>query len=145
MASKTNITWAGQSFGGYFESDGRLQGQETSTTLQCQNNVCPVPVKAPSAALVFLSPQAAQSANPTATQTFATTWYTGKTINTATLPQAVLSTSNGYGGAYFNLIGSTSPGSANAAIGRLVPGLMVVFSIVTGTLLLRRTLAIGVL
>lgn len=72
---KFDITWAGQTFGGPFEADGRLTGPESIVTLPCDqtNNVCAIQVPAPGAALVFLNGQALQESEQTTTQTFATT------------------------------------------------------------------------
>jgi hypothetical protein len=73
-AEKWNITWGGQTFGGPFASDGRLQGQEFVYELACDtaNNVCPVTVPAPGVALVFLSDQAKKESTPTASLTYST-------------------------------------------------------------------------
>jgi hypothetical protein len=67
-----------QTFGGPFGSDGRIQGQEFIYTVDCDttNNVCPVTVPAPGAALVFLSPQAQKASEPTATLTYSTSLLT---------------------------------------------------------------------
>jgi hypothetical protein len=70
---------------------------------------CPIPVKAPQFALVFLNPQQdAGFATSTMTQTFSTT--AGRKLNTATVAQAVLETSNGMGGKdnSISILGSTS-------------------------------------
>ncbi|KAG1761526.1 glycoside hydrolase family 79 protein [Suillus occidentalis] len=86
VTEKYNITWAGQTFGGTFQSDGRLTGSESVQTINCDqsSNTCQVTVPAPGVALVFLSTDAyAESGNPS-TQTFPTTMVT-KTVNTATI------------------------------------------------------------
>ena len=61
-----------------FESDGRLQGNETVQTVNCDQgqNVCQIKVPAPGVALVFFSDQALQESSPTSTQTYATTAVT---------------------------------------------------------------------
>lgn len=64
-----------QTFGGPFESDGRLQGDEMIYTYTCDtvNNVCAIPMPAPAVALVFLNSNALSESEPTTTVTFATT------------------------------------------------------------------------
>lgn len=97
VSTKTNITWAGQSMGEQFNSDGRLQGEAFTETIQCPADTgCAIRVPAPGAALVFLSQTAQdESLNPALTQTFPTTFYSqgGPTVD-----QQVLQTSNGRGG-----------------------------------------------
>ncbi|KAF8994923.1 hypothetical protein BDQ17DRAFT_1430785 [Cyathus striatus] len=48
VSQKGNITWAGQTFGENFGSDGRLQGSEDITTVQCDSstNTCSIKVPA---------------------------------------------------------------------------------------------------
>jgi len=118
IVDKYNSTWAGQSFGPPFGADGRLQGQQMIYTYSCDttNNICPVPMPAPAAAIVYLSSQALQEAQPTATETFATSTTATGVANTATVPQAVLATSNGRGGGTWEGSGSTSPGSNSGAM-----------------------------
>lgn len=116
VSEKYNITWAGQTFGGTFQSDGRLTGSENVQTINCDqsSNTCQVTVPAPGAALVFLSSNAyAESGNPS-TQTFSTTAVT-KTANTARVDPSVLATSNGMSGATWEL-GSTSKGDTGAGL-----------------------------
>ncbi|KAG1853924.1 glycoside hydrolase family 79 protein [Suillus subalutaceus] len=109
VSEKYNITWAGQTFGGTFQSDGRLTGSESVQTINCDHD-CP----RPGAALVFLSSNAyAESGNPS-TQTFSTTAVT-KTVNTAKVDPSVLATSNGMSGATWEL-GSTSKGNTGAGL-----------------------------
>ncbi|KAF8324445.1 uncharacterized protein EI90DRAFT_2934654 [Cantharellus anzutake] len=98
VTEKRNITWAGQSWGALFSSDGRPQGNVSTLTVQCNsNNGCPVKVPAPGAALVFLSDQSVTESGPgTLTETFTTSVY--KYPNEPTIAQAVLATSNGRGG-----------------------------------------------
>ncbi|EJU00547.1 hypothetical protein DACRYDRAFT_108615 [Dacryopinax primogenitus] len=61
-SEKWNITWAGQTLspGGAQSSDGVLHGSQNTVQIACDtaNNVCYIPVPAPSFALVFLSQQA---------------------------------------------------------------------------------------
>ncbi|KAF9506580.1 glycoside hydrolase family 79 protein [Hydnum rufescens UP504] len=113
VTDKYNISWAGQTFGPPFSSDGRLQGNVTTETVQCDTvNGCPIKVKAPSAALVFLSAPGGTMA-PAPTETFSTSWYpynAGPVVN-----QAVLATSNGRGGRGQIQDLSTSHGKASAA------------------------------
>lgn len=84
MATIGNISWAGQTFGGVYESDGRLQGTETIQTVNCDQtaNTCQIMVPAPGFALVFMGSNA--NGDSVSTQTFATTAYTN-TQNTATV------------------------------------------------------------
>ncbi|KAH8118971.1 hypothetical protein DFH11DRAFT_1562225 [Phellopilus nigrolimitatus] len=119
VSEKFAITWAGQTFGGPFESDGRLQGAEVIYTYQCDqtNNVCAVPMPAPALAIVFLSSGALSESEPQSTVTFATTTSYSNAANTATINQAVLATSNGRGGGNWDTVGSTSFGSSNGAVG----------------------------
>ncbi|KAI0073209.1 glycoside hydrolase family 79 protein [Panus rudis PR-1116 ss-1] len=128
-----NITWAGQTFGGQFGSDGRLQGDEQIETISCDQaaNVCNIKVPAPSFALVFFTDEALKESEPSATVTFGTTAYT-KTINTATVDPQVLATSNGHGGKN-RPFGSTSKGSTGAAsVGVVVPSLMSLGAVLLG-------------
>ncbi|KAF5371018.1 hypothetical protein D9615_010018 [Tricholomella constricta] len=137
VSVKTNLTWAGQTFGNKFQVDGRPKGDLNITTIQCDQgaNQCHVPVKAPSFALVFLSdPNAPAAAGIDAPAlTFETTAFT-KTVNTATVDPAVLATSNGHSGKERSKLGSTSSGSVNAAEGlrALIPGVSVLLSMLLG-------------
>ncbi|TDL22798.1 hypothetical protein BD410DRAFT_860283 [Rickenella mellea] len=114
---KFNISWAGQTFGGPFASDGRLLGNDQIYTFPCDtnNNFCAVTVPAPGVALVFLSSNAFKESAPTTTQVFSTsTTGTTRPAITVTIPQAVLATSNGRGGGNWLGLGSTSPGSSKS-------------------------------
>ncbi|GLB44466.1 putative glycosyl hydrolase family 79 C-terminal beta domain [Lyophyllum shimeji] len=121
VSQKGNFTWAGQTFGDNFSSDGRPTGTENITTVPCSpspspssanaSTTCNIRVPAPGFALVFLtdtafSAAASGGAPPT---TFATTVQT-KVRNTATVPPEVLATSNGHTGMGRKKLGSTSPG-----------------------------------
>ncbi|KAF8162003.1 glycoside hydrolase family 79 protein [Pholiota molesta] len=98
VAQKGNYTWAGQTFGGTFASDGRPAGAEAVDTVQCD------------------PPRAARAG--AASRTFGTTAVT-RTRNTATVDPGVLATSNGHTGME-GVLGSTSEGSVSAAAaGRL--------------------------
>ncbi|KAJ7434772.1 glycoside hydrolase family 79 protein [Mycena galericulata] len=99
VSQKGGYTWAGQTFGGNFESDGRLTGTEDVQTVQCDTTAqtCSVKVPAPGFALVFLSDSALTENAGGPSKTFATTALT-KTANTATVAATVLATSNGHGG-----------------------------------------------
>ncbi|KAJ3821688.1 hypothetical protein F5880DRAFT_1580313 [Lentinula raphanica] len=114
VSQKGNYSWAGQTFGGNFESDGRLQGTETIVTLPCDQSaqVCSVSVPAPGAALVFLTDELTEMEGAPST-TFATTTLT-RTANTATVDASVLATSNGRSGN--SPVGSSSKGSANGNV-----------------------------
>jgi len=140
VSQKGNFTWAGQTFGANFESDGRprslgggLSQNETVQTVTCipasaaGNNVCTIHVPAPGIALVFLNASdanlprsvsgtsVAESASPPV-QTFSTT-VTTQVRNTATLSVGVLETSNGHGGPGGVLgFGSTSFGSLQSGV-----------------------------
>jgi hypothetical protein len=110
VATIGNISWAGQTFGGVYQSDGRLQGQESIQQVNCNqgSNSCQITVPAPGFALVFLGNDA--NGDSVSTQTFATTAYTN-TANTATVAPSVLATSNGSNGSDRVHLGSTSQGS----------------------------------
>ncbi|KAG5638703.1 hypothetical protein H0H81_010928 [Sphagnurus paluster] len=128
VSQKGNYTWAGQTFGGHFDSDGRPIGTENITTVQCDqvNNVCVISVPAPSYALVFLDGTLTETEGAPST-TFPTTAQT-KTRNTATVDATLLATSNG--GFDKKKLGSTSPGGGvkNAA-GAVRPAVGVVGSV----------------
>ncbi|KAJ3552241.1 hypothetical protein NM688_g4255 [Phlebia brevispora] len=80
VAEKFNITWAGQTLGGQYESDGRFQGDESVVTVQCNQaaGTCPIRVPAPGFALVFLNNDALAASEPQTTATFSTTTFTAK-------------------------------------------------------------------
>ncbi|KAH7339431.1 glycoside hydrolase family 79 protein [Rhizoctonia solani] len=122
-----NVTWAGQNLGGELGSDGRLQGTQETITVQCDTTAqtCPIPVKAPSIALVFLTDSALteSSADTTVTQTFPTTAITNKGNKiTVSVDPSVLSTSNGRGASEHDILGSTSEGSVSSAPARMQAG-----------------------
>ncbi|KAH6912147.1 glycoside hydrolase superfamily [Coprinopsis sp. MPI-PUGE-AT-0042] len=117
VSQKGSFTWAGQSFGANFASDGRLQGIEDTLTVSCHPSTgCPIKVPAPGAALVFLSDSAIQEVESGEVKTYATTVQT-KTVNTATVDAAVLATSNGHGGFDVKRVGSTSRGRVSGGCG----------------------------
>lgn len=123
---KGNYTWAGQSLGANFQSDGRLQGELNVVNVPCDTttNTCTVTVPAPGFALVFLNDQAYTDSTPSGeTITFATTAIT-KTLNTATIDPKVLETSNGHSGKDRVNLGSTSQGSSPSGSITLREGLM---------------------
>ncbi|KAJ7592262.1 hypothetical protein C8J56DRAFT_1131806 [Mycena floridula] len=97
VVSKYNFTWAGQTFGGVYESDGRLKGDPDVKTVTCNGGNCVITVPAPSMALIFLSDQALQESDTGTTVTFPTTVFT-QTLNTATVDASILATSNGHQG-----------------------------------------------
>ena len=112
---KGNFTWAGQSLGPNFKSDGRLQGELNVVNVPCDatTNICTVTVPAPGFALVFLNDKAYTDSTPSGgTVTFATTAHT-RTINTATVDLEVLETSNGHSGRDRVNMRSTSKGSSS--------------------------------
>ncbi|KAI0341170.1 hypothetical protein BDW22DRAFT_334247 [Trametopsis cervina] len=141
VSEKFNITWAGQTFGNRFESDGRLQGTENVVTIQCDQSAgtCAIPVYAPSVALVYLTQASFDEVNPSTTQTFSTTAQT-KVVNTATIDSAALATSNGNSGASRKKLSSTSKGSSGARPAAVaVPTAFVVLLVTTIGLLLSRS------
>ncbi|CAK9784638.1 hypothetical protein CC85DRAFT_325945 [Cutaneotrichosporon oleaginosum] len=75
VSEQYNITWAGQTLGYSFASDGRLYGATETQEFACHNGECVVPVPAPAIAIVYLSPDALYESTPEpqATQTYATT------------------------------------------------------------------------
>ncbi|KAJ6482192.1 glycoside hydrolase family 79 protein [Mycena vitilis] len=113
VVQKGGYTWAGQTFGGNFESDGRPTGTEDIKTVQCDTTAltCTIDVPAPGFALVFLSDDALTETKGGAVQTYSTTAQT-KTHNTATVDPSVLSTSNGYRMSEHELAGTSKPPSA---------------------------------
>ncbi|KAF6743283.1 glycoside hydrolase family 79 protein [Ephemerocybe angulata] len=112
VASKANLTWAGQTFGNNFEADGRLKGNLNVTTIQCDRsaNVCNIPLRAPSFALVFMDSNDSEATEGQATATFVTTAFT-KAHNTVKVDPAVLATSNGHSGKERERLAGTSHGS----------------------------------
>ncbi|KAF8991302.1 glycoside hydrolase family 79 protein [Cyathus striatus] len=135
--SFNNITWAGQTFGGQFDVDGRLRGDLNVTTINCDQaaNTCVVPVPAPGFALVFFGndDDLALGQSPL---TFATTART-KTVNTVTVDPSLLATSNGHSGTDRDQwdMGSTSKGSipnTAATMQKIIPGLVVALSAAIG-------------
>lgn len=126
-----NITWAGQTFGLYFESDGRLKNDLHIDTVTCNNdNTCTVSVPAPGFALVFITDDPANLGSGDPVETFTTTAVT-KTFNTATVDPSVLANSNGHSGKDRVNLGSTSYGSRSGAMG-LRDGMLGVFYAVVG-------------
>lgn len=125
-----NITWANQTFGLYFESDGRLMGDLHIDTVTCNtDNTCAVKVPAPGFALVFITDDP-DNLGSDKSQTYSTTAYT-KTFNTATVDPSQLANSNGHSGKDRTNLGSTSYGSRSGAIG-LRDGTLRVFSVIVG-------------
>ena len=125
VTAKGNFTWAGQTLGANFKSDGRLQGEEHIVNVPCDTgtNTCTVTVPAPGFALVFLNDKAYEDSTPSGnTLTFATTART-RTINTATIDPKALATSNGHSGKDRADMTSTSKGSSPNGAGPLKEGL----------------------
>ncbi|KAJ7359116.1 glycoside hydrolase family 79 protein [Mycena albidolilacea] len=116
VATKNNITWAGQTLGQIRQVDGRFKGDLNVVTITCDTaaNTCLIPVPAPAFALVYLAPE-----EDIATVTFATSTYTNA-ANTATIAASVLATSNGMSGKDWAQLGSTSKGSISGAVGGYV-------------------------
>ncbi|PIL25782.1 hypothetical protein GSI_11532 [Ganoderma sinense ZZ0214-1] len=133
ISEKDNITWAGQTLGGRYASDGRWKGEENIQTVQCDQNAnsCVVKVPAPGAAIVYFSSDAQSAIASEQYSTYSTTVVT-KSKNTVTVDPSVLATSNGEGGKN-RLIGGTSQGGSNAAAaGAVAPGLAVIVSVLAG-------------
>ncbi|EDR09602.1 glycoside hydrolase family 79 protein [Laccaria bicolor S238N-H82] len=146
VSTKGNFTWAGQTFGANFESDGRPQGTLDVQTVQCDQtaNTCSITVPAPGVALVFLTDAALTEVTDAAPSTTFSTTFLTKTGNTLTIDPSVLATSNGYAAMDANKdnLGSTSKGSVSAAevTGRLEGGALVLSAIVFGALMVGRGL-----
>ncbi|KAJ7593397.1 glycoside hydrolase family 79 protein [Mycena floridula] len=143
-----NMTWAGQTFGDFFESDGRLMGTEDVKTVQCDTVVmtCAISVPAPAFALVFLTDSAFTATGDhsagygngkgelgASIETFPTTVHT-KMLNTATVERAILATSNGM----INDFGSTSRGSSSGVVGwkEILPSVALLTSLVVGAMVI---------
>jgi len=141
-SEKWNITWGQQTFGGPFESDGRLTGTEFLYTVTCDttNNVCPVTVPAPGVALVFLSTQARAESTPTASLTFSTS-VLPTSRHSVSVDPAVLATSNGRGGQQYIGVGSTSfEGTKNSASQLRAGSVMIAVAVVSAVFFVfRRT------
>ena len=132
VTTKGNFTWAGQTLGANFKSDGRLRGEEAIVNVPCDmvTNTCTVTVPAPGFALVFLNDKAYEDSTPSGnTVTFATTART-RTVNTATVDPKALETSNGHSGKDRVDMQSTSKGSSPNGASPLKEGLKQI--VVTG-------------
>ncbi|KAI0087559.1 hypothetical protein BDY19DRAFT_236771 [Irpex rosettiformis] len=139
----TNITWAGQTFGGQFETDGRLLGDEQIQTVQCDTTAqtCTIHVPAPGFALVMMSDEAAANSEATTTQTFSTTAVT-KTANTAVADASMIAGSNGHSGKDRSSLGSTSKGSSGAGkAAGVVPGMTILFTALFGAFFFMRAMS----
>ncbi|KAJ7486841.1 hypothetical protein FB451DRAFT_1127091 [Mycena latifolia] len=114
VVQKGGYTWAGQTFGGNFESDGRPMGDEDVKTVACDTGAqtCTVDVPAPGFALVFLTDAAFTENGGAPSVTFATTART-KTHNTATVDPVVLATSNGFRNSDHELAGTSKAPSSS--------------------------------
>lgn len=126
VTTKGNFTWAGQTLGANFQSDGRLQGELNVANVPCDatTNTCTVTVPAPGFALVFLNDKAYTDSTPSGeTITFATTAVT-RTVNTVSIDPKVLETSNGHTGKDRTNMRSTSKGSSPSGSSTLREGLM---------------------
>ncbi|OSD00696.1 hypothetical protein PYCCODRAFT_1437022 [Trametes coccinea BRFM310] len=136
VSEKEQITWANQTFGGRFQSDGRLTGSEFVQKIACDQgaNTCQIAVPGPGAALVFVSSGAQSSVDPT-TVTFSTTAVT-KAIETLKIASSALATSNGHKGGV--PLSGTSRGSSGGASALKIPLTFTLASFFTGALLLIR-------
>ncbi|THG97424.1 hypothetical protein EW026_g4567 [Hermanssonia centrifuga] len=138
VAEKTNITWAGQTLSGTFQSDGRFKGSETIQTVPCDQTagICEVQVPAPGFALVFLTDNALSESSPQTTMTFSTTAVT-KSQDTVTVDASVLATSNGQSGAQRVHLGSTSKEDiSNAKMNVVIPSVALLMTMIAGAFLL---------
>ncbi|KAJ6507834.1 glycoside hydrolase family 79 protein [Mycena vitilis] len=130
VSAKDNITWAGQTFGTAFESDGRLTGTEDVQTVTCKSdNTCDVKVPAPGFALVFLADVSTDKETYAAVPTFSTTILT-KTQNTVSIDPSLLATSNGQPGTNF-MPARTSKGKTSG-VAQFLPHLTVVVCVSLG-------------
>lgn len=129
VSTKGNMTWAGQTFGGYFASDGRLTGTEVVQTVTCSGGECAVKVPAPGMALVFVDGEAdfAFAGGDTAQVTFATTTET-RTVNTIKADPTSVASSNGQ--RPFDGYLSSSPQKKSEAEGRRGKGRSVMVGMV---------------
>lgn len=134
-----NFTWAGQTFGGPFTSDGRLVGTLDTQTIPCDqtNNVCQVKVPAPGFALVFLTDNAMFESDQSPTMTFSTTAYTDIHGPTVTIDPSVLATSNGEKGLADALAGTSKGRQMNSALG-FAQALPSLFAVMAGALVIGR-------
>ncbi|KAF7358218.1 Glyco-hydro-79C domain-containing protein [Mycena venus] len=133
VVQKGGYTWANQTFGGNFESDGRLMGTEEIKSVDCDATAqtCTVVVPAPGFALVFLNDDAFTEDKGAASMTFATTART-RTHNTATVDPAVLSTSNGYKMSDHEMAGTSKP--PKGAAPRTAQASLIAVGLVIGTI-----------
>ncbi|KAJ6556440.1 glycoside hydrolase family 79 protein [Mycena capillaripes] len=132
VVQKGGYTWANQTFGGNFESDGRPMGSEQIQTVNCDTTAqtCTIDVPAPGFALVFLTDAAFTENSGAPSVTFATTAQT-KTHNTATVDPSVLSTSNGYRMDDHELAGTSKAPSAAL---RSLQGPLITLGLAIGTI-----------
>ncbi|WVF70633.1 hypothetical protein IAT40_005426 [Kwoniella sp. CBS 6097] len=94
VSEQYEITWANQTLGTSFASDGRLYGDLVTVQVTCNDGNCPISVPAPSIALVFMTEDALTASSPEAD---ATTTYATSVIGSgsATVDTGALETSNG--------------------------------------------------
>ncbi|KZT66775.1 glycoside hydrolase family 79 protein [Daedalea quercina L-15889] len=132
-----NITWAGQTLGGQFASDGRLQGAESVQSVNCDTsaNACMISVPAPGLALVSFAPSSA-SAYPT--HTFSTS--AGGATATKVDPSVVATSNGSKGGGTHS--GSTSRGKGQTSRGTgTAPSLLLLVAMLLGAGVLGRAYA----
>lgn len=98
ISEHSNITWAGQTMGLSYASDGRLHGNVSTTTITCQNSQCQIPVAAPAIAVVYLSDQALTLSSPPVQGGTAAFETTRIGFGSATVDPKVMETSNGQNG-----------------------------------------------
>ncbi|KAN0136518.1 hypothetical protein V8E53_005565 [Lactarius tabidus] len=138
VASKSNFTWANQTLGNQFQSDGRLQGSLDVLTVNCDTSAgtCQIKVPAPSFALVFLTNTEFSAVTPNIPVTYPTTAVT-RTANTIFIDPSMLATSNGHYGME-NKQGATSFGSSSGgrALGETLSFALVSIVAVIGTFII---------
>jgi hypothetical protein len=131
VAEHDNITWAGQTMGASYASDGQLHGDVLTQTITCQNSLCVIPVPAPAIAVVYLTDKALALSSP---QPVSKTAFETTRVGTgsATVDTKVLETSNGQNGPVGELIrNNKAVSSAGRAVASGVIGLGLMLGLVT--------------
>ncbi|KAJ7624758.1 glycoside hydrolase family 79 protein [Roridomyces roridus] len=134
VVQKGSYTWAGQTFGYHYESDGRPMGDEDIKSVVCDSaaQTCTVKVPAPGMALVFLTDDSSTEGAGVPSVTFATTART-KTRNTVTADPSVLATSNGGRLSDHELAGTSKP--PNGGVGLRASVGLVFVGVLSGVVL----------
>ncbi|TDL27070.1 hypothetical protein BD410DRAFT_783231 [Rickenella mellea] len=87
VSETQNMFWAGQTLGLPNKSDGTLQGEQVTTTIQCNSNTCAIPVQAASVALVFLTPDAEKESSQSASLSSSVTGKASPTSKSTATPK----------------------------------------------------------